>query len=89
MSLLIVGSCSKITQNIIITLAKQSLYQKITISDLLPNYSFHKRFYQLKRTLKDQKYNTELSINKIINFDNLNTDIQNHNHILYVTHDYF
>lgn len=41
MSLLIVGSCSKITQNIVLALARQSQYQKISISDILPTYNFH------------------------------------------------
>jgi uncharacterized protein YgbK (DUF1537 family) len=55
MSLIIVGSCSKITQNIVLALAKQSLYKKITVSDLLPTYDFHRRYYRLRRQLKDQK----------------------------------
>lgn len=41
MSLIVVGSCSKITQNIILALAKEKLYNKITISDLLPAYQYH------------------------------------------------
>ena len=58
MSLLIVGSCSKITQNIVLAIAKQSLYQSIVIRDVLPTYDFHNRFYKLKRYLKDQKSTT-------------------------------
>lgn len=58
MSLVIVGSCSRITQNIVLALAKQTLYQKISISDVLPTYDFHRRFYRLKRYLKDQKSTT-------------------------------
>ena len=55
MSLLIVGSCSRVTQNIVLALGKQQLYKKITISDLLPTYDMHRRYYRLKRHLSDQK----------------------------------
>ena len=72
-----------------LALARQSQYQKITIDDVLPAYDFHRRFYKLKRSLKDQKSNTEISINKIIKYDDLYHHIKQHNDILYVTHDYF
>jgi predicted PP-loop superfamily ATPase len=51
MSLYIVGSCSKITQNIVLQLAKNNQYKKITIGDMLPVYQFHSRFYQLQKDL--------------------------------------
>lgn len=89
MSLIIVGSCSKITQNIILALSKQSLYKKITVSDLLPTYDFHKRYYRLCRQLKDQKSTTEVAIDKMIRTDHLYHQIQQHNDVLFVTHDYF
>lgn len=89
MSLVIVGSCSKITQNIVLALARHNLYQKITISDLLPTYDFHRRFYRLSRHLKDQKATTEVSIEKMIRADTLYHQIQSHDHVLFVTHDYF
>lgn len=49
MSLYIIGSCSRITQNIVLQLAKNNQYSQITIGDLLPVYEFHDRFYQLRR----------------------------------------
>jgi hypothetical protein len=89
MSLIIVGSCSKVTQNIVLALAKQSLYKKITISDLLPTYDLHRRYYRLKRHLSDQKSQTDVSIDKLIRTDHLYQQIQAHDHVLYVTHDYY
>jgi len=89
MSLLIVGSCSRITQNIIHKLSKQQVYQKITIADLLPTYDFHRRFYKLKKTLNDEKLTTSVAINKIALADDLYHQINSHNDVLYVTHDYF
>ena len=55
MSLLIIGSCSKITQNIILSLAKSNIYQNIAIADLLPLYEFHYRYYRLRKHLNDHK----------------------------------
>lgn len=49
MSLLIVGSCSRVTQNLIHLLARNHTYQQITILDLLPTYHFHQRFYRLQK----------------------------------------
>jgi hypothetical protein len=51
MSLYIVGSCSKITRNIILQLAKNNQYKNITIGDILPVYEFHNRFYTLQKDL--------------------------------------
>ena len=89
MSLLIIGSCSKITQNIILSLAKSNIYQNIAIADLLPLYEFHYRYYRLRKHLNDHKAQTKVTINKIINFDELNKQIVAHDDILHVTHDYF
>lgn len=49
MSLLIVGSCSRITQNIIHNLSAAKQYNRITIMDLLPIYNFHNRYYDIRR----------------------------------------
>ena len=49
MSLYIVGSCSKITRNIVLQLAKNNQYKNITIGDMLPVYEFHNRFYTLQK----------------------------------------
>lgn len=51
MSLLIVGSASRITQNIVQQLALTKAYSAITISDLLPQYCFHSRYYNLRKAL--------------------------------------
>lgn len=52
MSLLIVGSSSRITQNIVLALSKHNLYKSITISDLLPLYDHHRRYYRLRKVLQ-------------------------------------
>lgn len=89
MSLLIVGSCSRVTQNIVLAASRQNLYQKITIADLLPTYGFHRRYYRLRRQLSDQKSQSEVVLDKIIKADRLYHQIQGHDHVLSVTHDYF
>lgn len=89
MSLAIVGSCSKVTQNIVLAAAKQGNYSKITISDLLPTYCFHQRFYKLKRQLADQKSTADVQIDKTTRLEQLQKQIEAHNHVLFVTHDYF
>lgn len=89
MSLLIVGSCSRITQNIILRLAKQQLYSKITIADLLPVYDFHRRYYNLRKTLKDERSTAEVGITKLTQFTDLPPLINGHDDVLCVTHDYF
>ncbi len=38
MSLHIIGSCSRITRNIVLQLAKNNQYNQIVINDLLPVY---------------------------------------------------
>lgn len=89
MSLLIVGSCSRVTQGIVAALANQQLYQHITIMDLLPNYHLHQRFYNLQKYLASQNTNTSVTINKVIRIEELAQQIRNHRDLLYVTHDYF
>lgn len=87
--MIIVGSCSRVTQNIVLAAAKQSLYKKITISDLLPTYDFHRRYYRLRRQLAEQKAETEVVLDKMVKIDHLYHQIQAHSHVLFVTHDYF
>ena len=89
MSLLVIGSCSKIASNIILSLAKHQSFNRITIVDLLPLYSFHQRFYKLKKNLFEQRSSTEVHLDKIINIESLNKHINNHSNILHITHDYF
>lgn len=89
MSLLIVGSCSKVAQNIILQLNKTQMYKSITITDLLPNYDFHKRFYKLQQELSQTSSSLALSINKLISINNLAQQINEHQDVLYITHDYF
>lgn len=89
MSLLIVGSCSRATQNIVRLLAKQQTYQSITILDLLPLYGFHQRFYNLQRHLQDNNNSTKVSLNKLFRPDDLAEGIKSHQDLLFVTHDYF
>jgi len=89
MSLLIIGSCSKITQNIVLHLGKSQTYSRITISDLLPTYCFHKRYYKLRQQLDQANINTSVALNKLISTDELYKQINNHNDILFITHDYF
>lgn len=89
MSLLIVGSCSRATQGIVAQLAKQQLYQSITILDLLPTYDLHQRFYRLKQNLSSLNSNTQVNINKLINIEELASNINSHKDLLFVTHDYF
>lgn len=89
MSLLIVGSCSRVTSNIILSLARKNLYQSITIADLLPLYDHHQRYYKLRRQLNDQKSNIPVSLEKLINIETLHKQIASHRDVLHVTHDYF
>jgi len=62
MSLFIVGSCSKITRNIIIKLAKNNQYEQITVADVLPTYDFHQRYYQLRADLAQAKLKTQVDL---------------------------
>eukprot|EP00919_Chromeraceae_sp_WS-2016_P034039 GHVR01080612.1.p1 GENE.GHVR01080612.1~~GHVR01080612.1.p1 ORF type:complete len:122 (+),score=10.71 GHVR01080612.1:3742-4107(+) len=64
-------------------------YSKITIGDLLPTYDFHKRFYQLRRELADNKLNLDISLQKLIEPSNIYYGIKTHDDVLYVTHDYY
>ena len=89
MSLLIVGSCSRVTQNIVKLLAQRQQYQNITILDLLPLYDFHLRFYNLQKHLKSTNSNTKVTLNKLFRPEDLAANINNHKDLLFVTHDYF
>ena len=89
MSLLIVGSCSRVTQSVVTSLAKLQQYQNITILDLLPVYNFHQRFYNLQHQLSTLNSTTKVNIQKIINVECLASNIKAHQDLLFVTHDYF
>jgi hypothetical protein len=62
MSLFIVGSCSKITRNIVLQLVKNNQYNQITIGDVLPHYDLHQRYYQLRRDLADLNLTTTVGL---------------------------
>lgn len=89
MSLLIVGSASRITQNIIHRLSQLSLYKHITLTDLLPQYKFHQRYYALRKALSKTGSSTEVSLTKLSRTEDLQSQINNHQDLLFVTHDYF
>jgi hypothetical protein len=89
MSLLIVGSTSRITQNIVLQLSRQKLYSSITISDLLPTYCFHARYYHLRKTLAQEQSSTEVALTKLTRVEDLHKQVQQHRDVLFVTHDYF
>ena len=69
MSLLIVGSCSRVTQNVVLALAKANLYQSVTIADLLPYYELHNRYYHLRRALADLRSTTPVALTKLISLE--------------------
>jgi hypothetical protein len=89
MSLLIIGSTSRITQNIVLQLSKQNSYKSITISDLLPSYCYHSRYYRLRKNLAEHRSATQVTLTKLTRVEDLYHQIQDHQDILYVTHDYF
>lgn len=89
MSLLIVGSCSRVTQGLVQHLARQKAYEKITILDLLPVYEFHHRFYRLQNQLASQQSQTKVSINKLYQLGEFATAVKQHKDLLFVSHDYF
>ena len=89
MSLLIVGSCSRVTQNIVKLLAQKQTYQNITILDSLPLYHFHQRFYNLQKDLKYANASTKVTIDKLFRPEDLAHNIKSHQDLLFVTHDYF
>lgn len=89
MSLLIVGSCSRVTQGLVQHLASQKTYEKITILDLLPVYDFHYRFYRLQKQLASQQSQTKVGINKLYQLGEFAAAIKQHRDLLFVTHDYF
>ena len=86
-SLLIVGSCSRITQNVVSLLAKGSHYSSITIADLLPLYHHHERYYALQSQLG--AHSSGLAISKLISLNHLSGLVKAHSHVLSITHDYF
>jgi hypothetical protein len=65
MSLLIVGSTSRITQHIILQLSKLNAYKSITVSDLLPSYEYHNRYYRLRKALAESHSTTTVSLSKL------------------------
>ena len=87
MSLFIVGSCSRITRNIILSGAAH--YKKVTICDLLPTYDQHYRFYNFKKELAEQRSPIDISISKLTQYEDIYNGINAHDDALYVTHDYF
>lgn len=89
MSLYIVGSCSKITRNIVLQLSKNNQYTNITIGDLLPVYQFHERFYQLKRDLSDANSTLNVNLDKLIQPAQLYNAVNTNADVLFVTHDYY
>ena len=89
MSLYIVGSCSKITQNIVLQLAKNNQYKKITIGDLLPVYSLHNRFYQLQKDIAENKSIISVILDKLIQPHQLYKAVNESDDVLFVTHDYY
>jgi hypothetical protein len=89
MSLLIVGSCSKIASNLVLGLAKQGSYSRITIADPLPLYSYHARYYKLRKFLQEQRSKTAVAIDRIISQETLSQQVGNHEEVLHITHDYF
>ena len=89
MSLLIVGSCSRVTQNIVKQLAHKQSYESITILDLLPLYHFHQRFYNLQRYLRSNNLSTQITLSKLFRPEDLAANIKSHKDLLFVTHDYF
>jgi hypothetical protein len=89
MSLLIVGSCSRVTQNIIKLLSQNQVYTTVTILDLLPTYNFHQRFYRLQKDLKKSNSNITVSLDKLFQLEDLAESINKHDDLLVVTHDYF
>lgn len=89
MSLLIVGSCSRVTQGLVHLLARQQAYQQITILDLLPTYHFHHRFYRLQKQLATHPTSPKLSLTKLHQLTDFSSAVKQHRDLLFVTHDYF
>ena len=89
MSLFIVGSCSRITSNIIQTLARNKQYESITIGDLIPTYSFHNRYYRLRKDLDQQNLSIKVNIEKLHETQQISDLSKCHDDVLYVSHDYF
>lgn len=89
MSLLIVGSCSKVTSNIVLALARSGLYSNITIADPLPVYDHHQRYYRLRKLLNDQRSSVPVELDKLLSVEHLAQQIAAHRDILHITHDYF
>lgn len=88
MSLFIIGSTSRVTSHIVTQLAKNGQYKNITISDLLPAYNNFYRYYRLQRDLKNLQVNVNLDLVKLHEISNI-YEAQNHDDVLFVTHDYY
>jgi hypothetical protein len=89
MSLLIVGSCSRVTQNLILKVGQTQSHKSVTILDLLPTYNYHQRYYQLQKQLSKLPYAPSVTLNKLVKAEDLAHNIQKHDDIVCVTHDYF
>lgn len=89
MSLLIVGSCSRVTSNIVLALTRSGLYSSITISDPLPVYEHHQRYYRLRKLLNEQRSSIPVVLDKLLSVENLAKQIAAHRDVLHITHDYF
>lgn len=88
MSLFIIGSVSRVTSNIVLQLARNAQYSRITIADLLPRYEFHHRYYRLQRELEQTQSQTKLDLIKISFLDDLQKQAT-YDDLLFVTHDYY
>ena len=89
MSLLIVGSCSRITQHLILNLARAGRHSSITLLDPLPLYRHHDRYYALRLRLLEQRSKLPVELKKLISVATLADNIAKHDEVLYVTHDYY
>lgn len=91
MSLLIVGSCSRLTQTIIKHLIQKGQYSKITLADLFPQYHHFHRYYKLREELEgiQTAKKTEIEPVKLVEQNDLYHNTKKADHILYVTHDYY
>ena len=89
MSLLIVGSCSKVTSNLVLALARSGLYSSITIADLLPLYDHHQRYYRLRKLLNDQRSSVPVQLDKLLSVEHLAKQVAAHRDVIHITHDYF
>ena len=89
MSLLIIGSCSRITSKIVQSLARNQQYTRITIGDLLPTYNFHNRYYRLRKELDQEKLSVNVELQKLFETNQIPVLSEEHGDVLFVTHDYY